>query len=91
MDVVRRRSTRSAEAAVAVTVGLAGSAALAWQGSRGAFCGITSNSGNNWRSGTVALSDNRGAAMFDTAAQLIRMNRTSAVYRRRTAGMSPRA
>ena len=66
------RSPRSAVAAAAVVAGLLGSGVLVWQGSNAAFSDTTTNPDNNWSSGTVVLTDNRGAAMFDTAAQPIK-------------------
>ena len=45
--------------------GVLGSGGLVWQGSRAAFSGTTSNVGNTWASGTVALQDDsNGAARF---------------------------
>jgi hypothetical protein len=61
------RSGRSAKVvAAAIVVGLIGSGTLVWQASSAAFTATTDNPGNNWTSGSVALTDNKsGVALFN--------------------------
>jgi hypothetical protein len=56
---------RKVALAVATPVAILGAAALVWQSSYAAFSGTTRNSGNNWSTGTVALTDDdAGSARF---------------------------
>ncbi len=55
---------------VAIVIGLLASAGLVWQSSQAAFTATTGNAGNEWEAGEVALTNNRGAAMFTTAAKV---------------------
>lgn len=58
-----RRSRRGAWAvALAVPFGLLASGALVWQASYAAFSATTTNQGNSWETGSVALSDSQGGA-----------------------------
>ena len=57
--------------AAAVLVGLLGSGVLVWRGTAALFTATTSNPGNSWTAGTVALADDdTGSALF-TAAGLV--------------------
>jgi hypothetical protein len=71
MLAVRVRWGRSAVAVAAVVAGLVGSGLMVWQGSRAAFTATVDNPGNNWKTGTVNLTRNPAAAMFNTSAQNI--------------------
>ncbi|HEX8626632.1 MAG TPA: hypothetical protein VF755_00480 [Catenuloplanes sp.] len=56
--------------------GLLASGALVWQASSAAFTASTTNPGNTWSAGTVAMSDSlggptAGTAMFSPSAQLV--------------------
>jgi hypothetical protein len=53
--------------AAAVPVGLVVSAAVVWQSTSAAFSATTENPDNNWRAGSVVLSDSdSGAALFNS-------------------------
>lgn len=69
-EVVRTRSaTPRVLLAAAVPVGLLISSALVWQSTSAAFTATTDNSGNEWRTGSVAISDSDGgSALFDSAS-----------------------
>jgi hypothetical protein len=55
-------------ALLAVVAGIALSGALVWQSSYAAFTATTSNPGNSWTAGTIALADNdSGAALFNAS------------------------
>lgn len=55
-------------AAIATPVAILAAAGLIWQSSYAAFTGTTRNSGNNWATGSVALTDDdSGAARFQAA------------------------
>jgi len=56
------RSQRRMVRAIAPVVGLLAAGLLVWQGSYAAFTASTSSPGNSWTSGTVALTNNTGAA-----------------------------
>jgi len=56
--------------ALALPLGLIGSAALVWQASYAAFTATTTNPGNSWTAGTVVLSDDDGATAIITATHL---------------------
>lgn len=63
-------SKRTAKIATALVTPLAVLAAggIVWQGSHAAFSGQTRNSGNDWSTGSVALTDDdKGAARFQVA------------------------
>ncbi|UDY24154.1 hypothetical protein [Nocardioides sp. Kera G14] len=63
-------STRAAKitAACATPLAVVAAGALVWQGSYAAFTGQTRNSGNDWSTGSVALTDDdRGGAMFQVS------------------------
>ncbi|HWI44100.1 MAG TPA: hypothetical protein VNS81_10805 [Nocardioides sp.] len=63
-------SMRTAKLAAALATPLAVIAAggIVWQGSHAAFTGQTRNSGNDWSTGSVALTDDdKGAARFQVA------------------------
>src|SRR3954470_270014 len=52
-------------AAAATPVAILAASALVWQSSYAAFSGTTRNSGNNWSTGSVALTDDdAGSARF---------------------------
>jgi hypothetical protein len=56
---------------IAVLAGLLGSGVLVWRGTAALFTATTSNPGNSWTAGTVALADDdTGSALF-TAAGLV--------------------
>ncbi|GAB3615715.1 hypothetical protein GCM10027416_02720 [Okibacterium endophyticum] len=60
--------TRTITSAVLTPVAIIAAAALIWQSSYAAFTGSTRNSGNNWSTGSVALTDDdAGAARFQAA------------------------
>ncbi|MCM3520464.1 CalY family protein [Curtobacterium sp. P97] len=66
MHLSTRSSRRSA--LVAVPLALVASAAVISGASYAAFSASTDNSGNNWRTGTVALDDDhQGTALFDVS------------------------
>ncbi|MGI5164924.1 hypothetical protein ACQEU3_11275 [Spirillospora sp. CA-253888] len=66
MAHARRRAT--APIFLGIVVGILASGALIWQTSHAAFTASTENPGNNWKAGSVALSDDdSGAAMFDAS------------------------
>ncbi|HYN97656.1 MAG TPA: hypothetical protein VES42_27775 [Pilimelia sp.] len=67
----RPRGTRLRGAGVAI--GLLVSAAMVWQSSQAAFTAETRNNGNSWKAGSVALVNNKGAAMF-SAGTLLKPN-----------------
>ena len=73
-STIRRPGARAARAGflVAPFVGLAVAVALVWQSSYAAFSATTDNGVNNWRAGSVTISDNDGGgtgnAMFSLAA-----------------------
>lgn len=55
-----------------VALGFLATVVLAWQASYSAFASTTSNSGNSWGAGTVALTDNSpGVAVFNNVSGLI--------------------
>ena len=67
---VKSPSLKMSSVAVAVATPLAVIAAgvLVWQGSTAAFTGQTRNTGNDWSTGSVALTDDdQGAARFQVA------------------------
>lgn len=55
----------------AVLVGLVASGALVWRGTSAAFTAQTSNAANAWTTGSVALTDDDGAAAMFTATGLL--------------------
>lgn len=56
---------------LAVTAGIALSGALVWQSSYAAFTATTSNPGNSWTAGSIALADNDSGAALFTASGLV--------------------
>lgn len=57
--------------AIATPVAILAAALLVWQSSYAAFSGTTRNSGNNWATGSVALTDDdSGAALFQAAGMV---------------------
>lgn len=59
------RNARMIGAAIVTPVAVLASALLIWQSSYAAFSGTTRNSGNNWSTGSVTLTDDdSGAARF---------------------------
>lgn len=57
--------------AAATPVAVLVAAALVWQSSYAAFTGTTRNSGNNWSTGSVALSDDdAGSALFQVTGMV---------------------
>lgn len=59
--------TRKAMVTAALPVGLLASGAMVWQSSHAAFSATTTNPGNAWAAGSVALADNdSGVALFNT-------------------------
>jgi hypothetical protein len=59
---------RKVMVALATPAAILGAAALVWHSSYAAFSGTTRNSGNNWSTGTVALTDDdAGSARFQVA------------------------
>ncbi len=59
------RRARKIGTVVATPIAIVAAAALVWQSSYAAFSGTTRNSGNNWSTGSVALTDDdAGAARF---------------------------
>ena len=67
-STIRRPGARAARAGflVAPFVGLAVAVALVWQSSYAAFSATTDNGVNNWRAGSVTISDNdANVAMFN--------------------------
>ena len=64
---VSLRAARIA-AACATPIAVVAAGALVWQGSYAAFTGQTRNSGNDWSTGTVALTDDdQGSARFQVS------------------------
>lgn len=62
------RKARKIGTAIATPIAIVAAAALIWQSSYAAFSGTTRNSGNNWATGSVALTDDdSGAARFQAA------------------------
>jgi hypothetical protein len=62
------RRARRIGAAVTTPIAIVAAAALVWQSSYAAFTGTTRNSGNNWSTGSVALTDDdAGAARFQAS------------------------
>jgi hypothetical protein len=58
-------------ASMAAPVAMLAASAMIWQASNAAFSSTTRNSGNNWSTGTVALSDDdAGSARFQVANML---------------------
>jgi hypothetical protein len=58
-------------AAAATPVAILAASALIWQSSYAAFSGTTRNSGNDWSTGSVALTDDdAGSARFQVASML---------------------
>jgi hypothetical protein len=59
------RRARRIGTAIATPVAILAAAGMVWQSSYSAFSGTTRNSGNNWSTGSVALTDDdAGAARF---------------------------
>jgi hypothetical protein len=69
-----RKPTRRAGkigAAVMTPVAIIAAAAMVWQSSYAAFSGTTRNSGNNWSTGSVALTDDdAGSARFQATGMV---------------------
>lgn len=62
------RRARKIGAVVATPIAIVAAAAMVWQSSYAAFSGTTRNSGNNWSTGSVALTDDdAGAARFQAS------------------------
>ncbi len=62
------RKARTIGTAIATPIAIVAAAALIWQSSHAAFSGTTRNSGNNWATGSVALTDDdAGSARFQVA------------------------
>jgi len=65
------RKSRRIGAAIATPIAIVAAAALIWQSSYSAFTGTTRNSGNNWATGSVALSDDdSGSARFQATGMV---------------------
>lgn len=63
--------TRRIATAAATPVAIVAAAALVWQSSYAAFTGTTRNSGNDWATGSVALTDDdAGSARFQVTNML---------------------
>lgn len=70
---MRAPSTKTGKIAVtaATPVAMIAAAALIWQSSNAAFSGSTRNSGNNWATGSVALTDDdAGTARFQVESMI---------------------
>jgi hypothetical protein len=62
------RKARKIGTVIATPIAIVAAAALVWQSSYAAFTGTTRNSGNNWATGSVALTDDdSGSARFQAA------------------------
>jgi hypothetical protein len=62
------RRARRIGAAITTPIAIVAAAALVWQSSYAAFTGTTRNSGNNWSTGSVALTDDdAGSARFQAS------------------------
>jgi hypothetical protein len=62
------RRARKLSAVIASPIAIVVAGALIWQSSHAAFSGTTRNSGNNWSTGSVALTDDdSGAARFQVS------------------------
>jgi hypothetical protein len=69
-----------AATALAAPVAIVTAAALIWSASNAAFSATTRNSGNNWSTGTVALSDDdAGSATFQVANMLPGQTQTKCI------------
>jgi hypothetical protein len=65
------RRARRIGTVVTTPIAIVAAAALVWQSSYAAFSGTTRNSGNNWSTGSVALTDDdAGAARFQVASMV---------------------
>lgn len=65
------RRTLKIGSAIATPIAIIVAAVLIWQSSFSAFSGSTRNSGNNWSTGSVALTDDdSGAARFQAAGMV---------------------
>ena len=65
------RKTRRIGTAIATPIAIVVAAALIWQSSYAAFSGTTRNSGNNWATGSVALTDDdNGSARFQATGMV---------------------
>ncbi len=62
--------TRRIATAAATPVAIVAAAALVWQSSYAAFTGTTRNSGNDWATGSVALTDDgEGVVEFERGGE----------------------
>ena len=62
------RRARKIGTVIATPIAIVAAAALVWQSSYAAFSGTTRNSGNNWSTGSVALTDDdSGSARFQAS------------------------
>jgi len=62
------RRARKIGTVITTPIAIVAAAALVWQSSYAAFSGTTRNSGNNWSTGSVALTDDdAGAARFQAS------------------------
>lgn len=67
-------------AAAATPVAILAASALIWQSSYAAFSGTTRNSGNDWSTGSVALTDDdAGSARFQVASMLPGQSETKCI------------
>ncbi|MET0931654.1 MAG: hypothetical protein ABWX74_19190 [Aeromicrobium sp.] len=65
------RKTRQIGTAIATPIAIVAAAALIWQSSYSAFSGTTRNSGNNWSTGSVSLTDDdNGSARFQATGMV---------------------
>lgn len=65
------RRARKIGTVIATPVAVLAASALIWQSSYAAFSGTTRNSGNNWSTGSVALTDDdAGSARFQAAGMV---------------------
>lgn len=65
------RRSRRIGTVIATPIAVLAAAALIWQSSYSAFTGTTRNSGNNWATGSVALTDDdAGSARFQASSMV---------------------
>lgn len=74
------RKARKIGTMVATPVAILAASLLVWQSSYAAFSGTTRNSGNNWATGSVALTDDdNGAARFQAADMVPNQTETKCI------------
>ncbi|MFN8052559.1 MAG: hypothetical protein U0Q22_14025 [Acidimicrobiales bacterium] len=67
----RRRSRLGVLVALPMAMSIVGVSAIVWQSSSAAFSATTSNAGNSWATGTVAVSDDDSAAAMFTVPSML--------------------